>query len=116
MRTEERVSPIKTHGVLQRRPQQKTELLNEQFQSVFTVEDTTCPVPIPEGPSARNIKPLSITVGVKNLLFSIKINKAAGLDQIPNTYLIETANELAPALSKSTTFQKPHSNMSLDQF
>ena len=101
MRTDNQgVSPIKAHGALHSQPQQKAELLNDQFRSVLTMEDTTCPVPTPEGPSTSNITPLSITtVGIKKLLSSINIKKAAGPDQIPNTYLKETVNELAPALS-----------------
>ena len=85
MRTDNQgVSPIKAHGALHIQPQQKAELLNDQFRSVFTMEDTTCPVPIPEGPSTSNITPLSITTaGIKKLLSSININKAAGPDQIP---------------------------------
>ena len=101
MRTDNQgVSPIKAHGAPCSQPQQKAELLNEQFQPVFTMENTTCPVPVPEGPSARNIQPLWITTaGVKKLLSSIKINKDADPYQIPNSFLEETANELSPTLS-----------------
>ena len=76
----------------------KAHILNEQFQSVFTKEDDSCPQL--EGASHLPIPTLDISVeGVRKLLSELRVNKASGPDNIiPNRVLRELADELAPAL------------------
>ena len=97
-------SLIDKDGFLQSDSQKKSDALNNQFQSVYTREDTSN-LPnkgrIPH-PTMKNIT--ENIPGVINLLKNSNSYKAAGPDTIP-TFIIKTAGEeLAPALTK--IFQK----------
>ena len=73
----------------------KSEILNKQFQSVFTKKSTTA-TPRLFGNKYPSIGNLSITLkGVQKLLEKINISKAAGPDLIPGRML----NMLAPRVS-----------------
>ena len=73
----------------------KSEILNKQFQSVFTKKSTTA-TPRLFGNKYPSIGNLSITLkGVQKLLEKINISKAAGPDLIPGRML----NMLAPVLA-----------------
>ena len=74
----------------------KSEILNKQFQSVFTKKSTTA-TPRLFGNKYPSIGNLSITLkGVQKLLEKINISKAAGPDLIPGRMLNMLAPELAP--------------------
>ena len=93
------VSPLLKNGVLHTENQSKAEILNDQFVSVFTHEDTS-DVPHLHGPTYPSISDLHVsTKGVEKLLGNIKPSKAAGPDQIPCRFLKELASELAPILA-----------------
>ena len=93
------VSPIKSKGKLYSDSKSKAELLNNQFESVFTNE-TIDDIPTLQGEKQPSAKPIQIEVnGVEKLLKNIKTNKASGPDNIPNQLLKETASEIAPALA-----------------
>jgi hypothetical protein len=92
------VAPIKSNGTLFTDAKDKANLINKQFQSVFTkagsITDTK-----PDGNPYPHIADLHITVdGVYKLLEDLKVNKASGPDNIPNIMLKELASELAPVL------------------
>ena len=91
------VAPLRKGTQLNSDSKVKAQILNEQFQSVFTKEDDSCPQL--EGPSHPPITTLDISVeGVRKLLSELRVNKASGPDNIPNRVLRELADELAPAL------------------
>ena len=74
----------------------KSEILNKQFQSVFTKKITTA-TPRLFGNKYPSIGNLSITLkGVQKLLEKNNISKAAGPDLIPGRMLNMLAPELAP--------------------
>ena len=74
----------------------KSDILNKQFQSVFTKKSTTA-TPRLFGNKYPSIGNLSIALkGVQKLLEKINISKAAGPDIIPGRMLNMLAPELAP--------------------
>jgi hypothetical protein len=92
------VAPQKKNGVIFSDAATKATLLEEQFRSVFTKEDTTNmpnlgPSPHPDMPDI-NIS----TNGIKKLLERLNPRKASGPDNIPCRLLVTVADELAPAL------------------
>ena len=75
-------APLKQDGVLVSDTKGKSNILNKQYASVFTAEDTTT---VPHlGPSSHPKMPIpKITVkGVSKLLAGLNPNKAAGPDTI----------------------------------
>ena len=81
----------------------KAEILNNQFKSVFTSENTNLPQePNTNIPAMPDI--IITTEGVAKLLHGLNPNKATGPDEVPAKILQLAANELAPALS--LIFQK----------
>ena len=80
-------------------PGEKAEMLNEQFSSVFTREDST---DVPDlGPSPfKEMPPIKIgKAGVLKLLKNLKTRKASGPDKIPAILLKTCAEELTPMLA-----------------
>ena len=74
-------------------------MLNDQFSSVFTREDTAS---IPElGPSPfKEMPPIKVSeAGVLKLLKDLKTRKASGPDEIPAIMLKTCAEEIAPMLT-----------------
>ena len=97
-------SLIDKDGFLQSDSQKKSDILNNQFQSVYTREDTSN---LPDkGPSPHpTMKNITVNIpGVIKLLKNLNPYKAAGPDTIPTFILKTAAEELAPALTK--IFQK----------
>ena len=93
------IAPLKDSGRLHTDSQSKANILNNQFTSVFNIEDTS-DIPVPSGPSYPSMPEFEINVcGVQKLLHTIKPNKASGPDSIPCRVLKEAASELAPALA-----------------
>jgi hypothetical protein len=90
------IAPLKSNGTLFTDSKSKSEILNQQFKSVFTNDDNADPPTLPGTPFPP-IRPLSISVhGVYKLLDNINIPKAAGPDQVPGRLLQCMASELAP--------------------
>ena len=76
----------------------KAELLNKQFKSVFTQEDTDH---LPQITKRKfpGMPEINVNVnGVQKLLSELNIHKATGPDDIPSRILKDYANEIAPAL------------------
>ena len=75
---------------------EKAEILNKQFKSVFTVEDTST-VPDKGTSPYPSIPDINVTLdGVRNLLLKSDLNKFAGADIIHAAFLKHTAFETAP--------------------
>ena len=93
------VAPLKKDGVLYRENREKAEILNHQFQSVFT-PDTAGPLPEYTGKAYPDIPDIIIQPeGVAKLLHHIKPHKASGPDGLPCRILKELADEIAPVLT-----------------
>ena len=93
------MAPLKEEGRLYTQSQDKADILNRQFTSVFTADSPDCDSTL-TGPSHPPLRDLNIDVkGVEKLLAGIKTNKAAGPDKIPCRILQELAPELAPILT-----------------
>ena len=98
------ISVLKKDGQTAISSQEKAEILNNQFSSVFTNEDTSN-IPQPEGKISPDIDQLIIdTNGITKLLQKLNPNKAAGPYALSTRLLKETAKESAPILRK--IFQK----------
>ena len=82
----------------------KAEVLQSQFTSIFTKEDTSIPLPTDykQLPTMPNI--IIQPNGVKQLLDSLDCNKATGPDLIPTRVLKECSTVLVPILAN--IFQK----------
>ena len=95
------ISPLLNQdGFLHSRGSSKAEILNHQFQSVYTKENLTN-IGQSKIPS---MKPITIsTPGVIKLLKHLKPHKASGPDNIPTRLLIMVAEEIAQMLT--TIFQ-----------
>ena len=94
------VSPLKNEdGFLKSDSPSRANILNRQFESVFTKEDTSTmpdkgPSPHPDMPNIEvNWK------GVHKLLKGLKTFKATGPDSIPAFILKAAADQLAPILT-----------------
>ncbi len=93
------VAPLKESGVVHSDPLKKAEILNRQFESVFTREDDSA-IPQMQGPRYPSIDPLCISVpGVEKMLHSINPSKASGPDALPCRLLKELATPLAPVFT-----------------
>jgi len=94
------IAPLRAKGTLHCTSAEKSEILSEQFSSVFT-RDSGDDSPTPPGAAYPEIDELIVRKeGVLKLLLNINIHKASGPDQIPNILLKELANEIAPALTE----------------
>ena len=90
------ISSLKFNGLMYSDSSSNSEILNKQFQSVFTKKSTTA-TPRLFGNKYPSIRNLSITLkGVQKLLEKINSSKAAGPDLIPGRMLNMFAPELAP--------------------
>ena len=94
------VGPLRgSDGQTYSSPEKKANILNDQFSSVFNVEDDT---DMPElEPSPYDAMPsIDIHVkGVAKLLRGLKAHKARGPDEVPARLLKEAADQLAPILT-----------------
>ena len=94
------VGPLRgSDGQTYSSPEKKANILNDQFSSVFNVDDDT---DMPElEPSPYDAMP-SIDIhinGVAKLLRRLKAHKATGPDEVPARLLTEAADQLAPILT-----------------
>jgi len=93
------IAPLKTNGCLYSDSQSKADILNHQFSSVFTRENTT-DIPVLPGASYPSMSDIVVEpYGVEKLLSKVKPSKASGPDAIPCRVLKETAHEIAPILA-----------------
>ena len=93
------VAPLKRNGIAYSNSKTKAQILNQQFTSVFTSEDTDHlpnlgPSPYPD---LSNIK--VHVQGVVKLLKNLNPHKATGPDNLPSRLLKEVADEIAPSLT-----------------
>ena len=73
---------------------EKAKILNKEFKSVFTIEDTST-IPDKGTSPYPSIPDINVTLdGVRNLLKS-DLNKSAGLDNIHAAFLKHTTFETA---------------------
>ena len=78
--------------------QEKAEILNQYFHSIFTIENTNFPHP-PASPNIPAMKPITVTTeGIENLLNKLNSTKAAGPDQIPLHLLKMSSSIISPVL------------------
>jgi hypothetical protein len=94
------ISVLRSQGKSGTSPEDKAEMLNAQFSSVFVEEDTKH-IPPMDGDPFPDMDPIKVGVdGVAKLLSKLKPRKAAGPDNLPARVLKETAVQLAPILQK----------------
>ena len=95
------VAPLKnTEGFLQSDSLRKAEILNQQFQSAFTEEDTSN-IPSKGDSPFPDMENIQVNAeGVKKLLLDLKVDKATGPDSIPAFILKTASDELAPILTR----------------
>ena len=63
------VSPLKDNDRLFNAPEDKADILNRKYQSVFTHEDPDIPIPDPDGDPYPDIEQITVTdEGVRKLL------------------------------------------------
>ena len=94
------VGPLRdSDGQTYSSPEKTANILNDQFSSVFNVEDDTdMPELVPSPYDA--MPPIDIHVnGVAKLLRGLKAHKATGPDEVPARLLKEAADQLAPILT-----------------
>ena len=92
------VSPLKENGQLHSDSTCKAEILNNQFFSVFTSEDTKN-IPKLPGPLNTEMPKFEITVqGVTKLLEGLNGGKASGPDELPNLILKKLPTKYLPFL------------------
>ena len=94
------ISPLLNQdGFLHSRSTSKAEILNHQFQSVYTKDNLTNITDIGQS-KIPSMKPIIIsTPGVIKLLKHLKPHKASGPDNISTRLLIMVAEEIAPMLT-----------------
>ncbi len=86
--------PLKTDSNLVTNAKDKATVLNQQFSSVFTIENMSQKLELGLSPYDP-IQPLKITRnGVKHLT-KIKADKVTGPDKLPATFLKEKAEPLS---------------------
>jgi len=94
------VAPIRYNDQVYTNDQDKANILNQYFSSVFTFEDTSW-VPIDIREEGSEMRSISINpTSVASLLSGLRPFKATGTDDIPAYLLKETANQLAPSLTQ----------------
>ena len=106
------VAPLKSEGKMEDDPAQKANLLNAQFQSVFSpriplslkaMSDRVAGFVKPDKSPRNNPKmpPVNITCeGVRKILQGLKPHKAAGPDKIGPLVLRELADVIAPIITR----------------
>ena len=98
------VAPLKDNGRLHADPKDKADILNRQYESTWTKEDTS-DIPTPDGVPYPSMPEIKVNKeGVTKLLHKLNPSKASGPDLIPARILKELAVEIAPFLT--TIFQE----------
>ena len=92
------VSPLRESTSLKFTKQDRPCILNNQFSSVFSVDDKTSPNV--QGPQGDTMHEINITKeGITRLLKNLAPSKASGTDMISAKSLKETADEVAIGLT-----------------
>ena len=92
------IAILKSHGKEFTKPKKKSDILNEQYDSVLTLEKPVLPqLPDSSYPDMPNIH--IDNNGVIKLLSGLNPSKANGPDLLPTCVLKEAATEVAPYLS-----------------
>jgi hypothetical protein len=90
------VAPLRSDGLLVDDTKDKAEILNRQYFSVFTPEDTDEQLP-PLNDNFQSMPEIKATIlGTEKLLKNLDPTKATGPDQIPARILKQFAAEFAP--------------------
>ena len=98
------IAPLKEKGRLHVDPKDKTDILNRQYESTWTKEDTE-DIPTQDGTPFPSMEDITVTdQGVVKLLLKLNPSKAWGPDLLPARILKELAHDIAPYLT--TIFQK----------
>ena len=93
------VSPLLHASQLHSDSRRKAEILNQQFCSVFTDEDTTN-MPKLEGPPTTPMNNIENTQSrITKLLSELNVDKAPGPDELPNLLFKNAAKEISPFLT-----------------
>ena len=94
------VSPLKDNGRLFNSPKDKANILNRQYQLVFTHEDPDIPVSDPDGDPSPDMEQITVTdVGVRKLLQKCNPRRASGPNMVPARLLKGCSEELSPILT-----------------
>ena len=92
------VSPLRESTALKFAKQDRARIFNNQFSSVFSVDDKTSPNV--QGPQGDTMHEINITKeGITRLLKNLAPSKASGIDMISAKSLKETADEVAIGLT-----------------
>ena len=92
------VASLEDCCTIHNQPQEKADILNKFFASVFTQDNS--PTPEIESHPLPEMSPIKVhTEGVLHLLLSLKVFKATGPDKIPSCLLKELAYQITPALA-----------------
>ena len=93
------VAPLQSNGINHSDSIKKSNILNDQFTSVFTVEDTTT-IPKMNPANHPSVQPITVNrKGVLKLLNDINPYKATGPDAIPGRLLKSLSDEVADILT-----------------
>ena len=92
-------APLKENGLLVSDAKGKADILNRQYQSVFSKEDPHN-IPHPDSPPQQTMPDISVQeAGVHKMLLGLKTNKASGPDSIPPRVLKLAAEPLSTCLT-----------------
>ena len=98
------IAPLKDRGKMHPDKDNKANILNHQYDSVYTREDEG-DIPCLDGQPYPSMPDITVTKkGVEKLLKKIKPSKACGPDMIPARILRDMVEEISPILN--TLFQR----------
>ena len=94
------VAPLKVNGTTTSTPKGKADILNQQFESVFTHETPIGDDFLPQVSPHKTMEDIHFTTnGIEKLLKNLKVHKAAGPDAITPRIL----KELSPVVARILT-------------
>ena len=94
------IQSLRDKGQLKSDAKSKADILNHQFESIFTVEDPLTKMTDNDQRAFPTMPDITVICdGVVKLLKNLKPNKATGPDGVPGQILKMAADELAPALT-----------------
>ena len=94
------ITPLKDNGRLFNCSKDKANILNRQYQSVFTHEDSAGTISDPDDDPFRTLHQFTVSEeGLRKLLQKSNSRKASGPDMIPARLSKECAEDLAPILA-----------------
>ncbi len=95
-----KIGPLRDRGTTTEDPKEMADLLNGQFESVFSKDDQTTPDVLPDSSPHPKMPDIVITEpGVRKMLERLKPHKAMGPDEIGPRVLKELAPTIAPILT-----------------